>query len=445
MKTDIALQRYLERHIEPDLPSAPATPNRWQHALVIPVYDEPPEFIQTLAKLRSNHKVLVIVVLNRPDSDNNTQVNSPLRDAIGELTKSKNCADKTLDIFQLHGSVELYCYDMEKTKGPNPSAQGVGLARKVGCDIALLWQSQGAISGNWICSSDADSRLPDDYFDRLSNLENSVAAVYPYTHKPGPSKSVNRATTLYELKLHQYVLGLRYAHSPYAYHTLGSCIAVHRLHYAQVRGYPKRSGGEDFYLLNKLAKLGTITSLNGKCISITSRASHRVPFGTGPATEKIIAEDGGEASAIFYHPQCFEALRVILKLVEQFRLRNPEKLEPILVDSGLSTKLAKTTAACLHSMNIANAIEHCRKHGKTESQFIRQFHQWFDGFRTLKFIHAIRDASLPMVSLRESMNLQPCLFPNTTNAQMNTEAIRSSVLRDKAWLTDSMPTSPYEE
>jgi len=232
MKTDIALQRYLERHIEPDLPDAPVTFNRWQHVLVIPVYDEPPEFIQTLAQLKPSDRVLVIIVLNRPDSDTNSQVNSPLRNALVNLARVEGITDSNLHILQLNSSVDLYCYDMESTKGPNPSAQGVGLARKVGCDIALLWQSQGAISGDWICSSDADARLPEDYFPRLRNLKNSVAAVYPYTHKPGPEESINQATALYELRLHQYVRGLHYAQSPYAYHTLGSCIAVRHKHYA---------------------------------------------------------------------------------------------------------------------------------------------------------------------------------------------------------------------
>ena len=78
----------------------------------------------------------------------------------------------------------------------------------------------------------------------------------------------NTATALYELRLHHYVLGLEYAGSPYAYHTLGSCLAVKADAYAQVRGFPKRAGAEDFYLLNKLAKLGAMPRLQGRCIRI---------------------------------------------------------------------------------------------------------------------------------------------------------------------------------
>ena len=43
-----------------------------------------------------------------------------------------------------------------------------------------------------------------------------------------------------------YVAGLAMAGSGYAHHSLGSTIAVHAKSYAAVRGYPKRSAGEDF-------------------------------------------------------------------------------------------------------------------------------------------------------------------------------------------------------
>ena len=62
---------------------------------------------------------------------------------------------------------------------------------------------------------------------------------------------------------------------------------------------------------------------------------------------------------------------------------------------GLDTDLALASSAVLHSMGLDHALAHCRRQGKSPEQFLRQFHQWFDGFRTLKFIHALRDAGLP--------------------------------------------------
>jgi hypothetical protein len=432
MKKDIALKRYLERHIEPGLPNAPQPPYHWQHVLVIPTYDESPELLRTLSSLHGSGKILVILVLNRPDSDPDATGNEPLRDAISQLESAYQDAESGLKVYRLSTSVELFCYDMETITGPSPAAQGVGLARKTGCDIALLWQHQNAINSDWICCSDADAQLPNDYFSRLEPAVNSAAAVFPFAHLADTSREVSEATALYELRLHHYVLGLQYAKSPYAYHTLGSCIAIKTQQYAQVRGYPKRSGGEDFYVLNKLAKVGSIAVLDGECIAIASRRSHRVPFGTGPAVEKIITENDVK---IFYHPECFESLRALLAVVPKLRECALEEFIPLLISQGLAPDLALLTFQALDKMNISKAIAHCLQHGKKEVQFVGQFNQWFDGFRTLKFIHAIRDSREGMMCLEELLKVQPALFPSSNSATTEVEPLLRKLRKEFGWTT----------
>lgn len=434
MKKDIALKRYLERHIEPDLPDIPQGINHWQHVLAIPVYDESPELLRSLSRLHASEQILAILVLNRPDSDSDTTRNKPLRDAISQLEPVHQDTEHDLKVYRLSTSVELFCYDMEAIKGPSPAAQGVGLARKIGCDIALLWQHQGAISSDWICCSDADALLPKDYFCRLKAAPNSSAAVFPFAHRPGISKDVSEATALYELRLHHYVLGLNYAKSPYAYHTLGSCIAIKHQQYAQIRGYPKRSGGEDFYVLNKLAKVGSIACLDGECISIASRRSHRVPFGTGPAVEKII---NGNDEEIFYHPECFESLRVLLAVVPKLRECGLDELTPLLTSQGLAPDLALLTSQTLDKMNISKTIKHCLQHGKTERQFVSQFNQWFDGFKTLKFIHAIRDDRGGMMCLEELLKVEPALLPSSGSATTEVETLLGNIRKEFGWTTET--------
>jgi len=441
MKKDVALKRYLERHIEPGLPDAPDRGGRWQNVLVVPAYDESPELLDTFSRLTGSDPTLIILVLNRPDSDPDTQINSALRNAVKSLPSCIEDVKNGIAVHHLCNSVELFCHDLEQLNGPGPAAQGVGLARKVGCDIALLWQSQGAISSEWICCTDADARLPSNYFSRLEQCNKATAAaVYPFAHIPGDSDEINRATALYELRLHHYVLGLQYAESPYAYHTLGSCIAVRCLRYAQVRGYPKRSGGEDFYLLNKLAKLAPVVSLDGECISLQSRASQRVPFGTGPATEQIISEGAGNDSVLFYHPHCFEALRAFLAVAGRFKIIPLQNLSQFLVEEGLSSALGKAAENTLLTMGLEAAIKHCREHGKSTGQFLRQFHQWFDGFRTLKFIHAIRDKGWPMQNLQGLGKLQPQLFPTAIEAPLDIESIRASIRDEWHWTIDNSYT-----
>ena len=223
MSADTARQRYLLRHIEPGLPSCPRHASTWNNVLVIPAYGESISLLDRLAaQPASDGRALVILVLNRPDSEPDAQVNTPLRCAVEALAAQ---ADPALRRLNQHS--DLYLYDLDKLRGALPAAEGVGLARKIGCDTAFKWICDGAISGRWICSSDADATLPPGYFHALAGLPaTTAAATYPFRHTAGADSACDAATVLYELRLHHYVLGLEYAGSPYAYHSLGSCLAV---------------------------------------------------------------------------------------------------------------------------------------------------------------------------------------------------------------------------
>ena len=96
----------------------------------------------------------------------------------------------------------------------------------------------------------------------------------------------------------------------YGFTTIGSLITVNPEHYAKVRGFPKRDAAEDFYLLNKMAKVGAVRSIQAPIVEIEARLSTRVPFGTGPALAKIL--ESGIEDYLFYHPMVFEELRAFL-------------------------------------------------------------------------------------------------------------------------------------
>jgi hypothetical protein len=272
--------------------------------------------------------------------------------------------------------------------------------------------SEGAISGRWICSTDADATLPPGYFQQLENVPAGAAgATFPFWHAPGDDESCNLATALYELRLHHYVRGLEYAGSPYAFHTLGSCLAVSFEGYAQVRGFPQRSAGEDFYLLNKIAKTGPVIRLAGDCIELASRHSQRAPFGTGAAVAKIITAANPEALPLFYHPACFAALRAALAAAAQLARQTRADVPALLAAQEIDPLLQQACSNTLDAMGLAAALDHCRRQGRSPEQFLRQFNQWFDGLRSLRFIHGIRDGGWPNCSLAELDGLAPGLWP----------------------------------
>ncbi len=426
--------RYFDRHIEPDLPEIPANVARWRNVLVIPAYDESPELLDTLSKsLLGPERVLVILVLNRPESSGDARCNNPLREAIEQR---KNSSGNTPGLLKLNQYCDLYAHDMERLRGPSPAKEGVGLARKVGCDIALSWWHQGHMESDWICSSDADATLPQDYFERLRSApEKTAAATFPFQHMPGPDYEVNLATRLYELRLHHYVLGLYFAGSGYAYHTLGSTLAVKCESYARVRGFPRRAGGEDFYLLNKIAKTGAVERLGGQCIELESRASTRVPFGTGPAVGKIV--EGGEQTEqpLFYHPQCFSALRAVLATVPALRKTSALELPTLLRQHSLDTDLAQACYEALINLGLEAILEHCIRQSKSAKQFTSQFHQWFDGFRTLKFIHALRERGWKDQNLKGLSHITPTLWPCQSDQWLSADGLRIAIHEHWDWDT----------
>ena len=429
MRDSVALQRYLQRHIEAGLPKHGFTQCKWQQVLVLPAYREASSLLEGLRKLpQGPGRSLVILVLNRPDSDPDPRANSELRTAIQKQTMQPDDPG-ALPLVCLNSHTDLYLHDMEAQGGPIPESQGVGLARKTGCDLALQWMVTGAVSGDWICCIDADGTLPLDYFEQLNSAApDSVAAVFPFRHIAGGETACDTATALYELRLHHHVLGLEYAGSPYAYHTLGSCMAVRATSYAQVRGFPKRAGAEDFYLLNKLAKLGPIARLQGSCIRIQSRPSSRAPFGTGPAVKNIVAAEKPGEAAIFYHPRCYEALRALLTGLPELAQTPGQNIAALLVRQGLQTGVAEQSHQALTTLGLESALEHCQQQSTSSAQFQRQFHQWFDAFRTLKLIHAVRDAGWPQQSLAQLDGLQPEIWPTVNESPRTVELLRTNAL-----------------
>jgi hypothetical protein len=430
MDDSVALRRYLERHKETGLPGLGGDSPRWRQVLVLPAYRESPALLDDLRQLPAGPgRSLVILVLNRPDRDKDPLANAGLRARIQQLMQ--DTGEGAPPLLPLNDHSDLYLLDLETLHGATPASQGVGLARKAGCDLALEWMAQGIIGGEWICCTDADARLPDDYFTRLERIDaNAVAAVFPFLHMADGPDTCERATALYELRLHHHVLGLEYAGSPYAYHSLGSCLAFSSSAYARVRGFPRRAGAEDFYLLNKLAKLGTVARPGGRPVRITSRLSARVPFGTGPAVQAIAARKQPEAAPVFYHPFCYEVLRALLDALPRLATQPAQDLAALLGQQGLSPGQARLAHDKLQALGLQKCLEHCRRQAGSSAQFLRYFHEWFDAFVVLKFIHALRDDGWPMQSLAQLEKIEPGLWPSP---ERDVGGLRKGIAQHWGW------------
>ena len=60
-----------------------------------------------------------------------------------------------------------------------------------------------------------------------------------------------------------------------------------------------------------------------------------------------------------------------------------------------------TWVAVLKSMGIDKALAHASQHSKDSDDFSRHLHTWFDGFRTLRFVHCLRERHFSSIGLTQ--------------------------------------------
>jgi len=166
------------------------------------------------------------------------------------------------------------------------------------------------------------------------------------------------------------------------------------LAYCQARGFPKRSAGEDFYLLNKLAKLGRVTYLDNVVIKLDARPSQRGPFGTGPAVQHIMQLESKGLDYAYYHPEIFTELKTVLKAFESL-WKNKQHPQAWLAELSQISQQALTHVGLLSFITKQSTAK--------QEQFEKQLVVWFDSFKTLKFIHALRDLGLENMPLEKAI------------------------------------------
>ncbi len=403
--TGKAVRQYLQHYAEPESHDtenwSQQGKSSYQHVVVIPAYQEDESFIhRALQAGWFRQRVLLIVVINQPDTITDTAAQQQLFRQIldyGIVIWQRN--NLTLlnpgDNAQRVGSHILL---VDRFTTPILARQGVGLARKIGADLALALIANGTIHSKWICSTDADAILPNDYFSVLATLDPQwTAACYNFKHVAG-SSAIRQATKIYEQAMRYYVAGLQQAGSPYAHFTIGSILAFKATAYAGVRGFPRRAAGEDFYLLNKLVKTGTVGQITSTTVQLQARLSERVPFGTGMSAANIMQLTARGKPFCYYHPQTFVALKQVLEHFSSlWEVRhNPE--------SWLK-QLPTESAILLLKAGLITFVEKQQQY-RSKQQFDRQLMNWFDGLKTLQFIHGLRDSVYPDVPLEFQQSAQ---------------------------------------
>ena len=414
----MTIAKYLSRHAEPEARAAASLPGAFGHVLVVPAYGEGRSLFEMLGSVPQGPAgdTLIVVVLNaREDSPPaihaaNAEVRDRLMTAAANPARELAASPAVTELPMAHGRLVLI--DRAAPGSFLPEGEGVGLARKIGNDFALALQAERRVASSWIHNTDGDVVLPNDYFDqigRLSEAGRQDTAVYFFEHRFAEDPDLAEAGRLYEISLRYDTLGLAWAGSPYAYEAMGSCIAVRPEAYAAVRGFPRKDAAEDFYFLNKVAKVGAVHRLAGTPLLLEGRVSDRVPFGTGKALGDLVAKPRARSGFRLYHPMVFAHLAAWLSVLER-TARSGGRVDLAVEELPRDNPFfqAGLLIEALERMGAFVAVrEAIEKSSGDPATMLRHFHAWFDAFRTRKLIHALRDGGLPSPGYHEALAEAP--------------------------------------
>ncbi|KKK57882.1 hypothetical protein LCGC14_3050030, partial [marine sediment metagenome] len=103
-----------------------------------------------------------------------------------------------------------------------------------------------------------------------------------------------------------------------------------------------------------------------------------------------------------YHPDSFlylQFLQQLLTTVAAEPMAISQAIDQVSTKNASSIDLAQLRST-LGSIKINAALEHSYKQGHNPAARLQHLHHWFDGFKTLKFIHHLRDHCLGSISFR---------------------------------------------
>jgi hypothetical protein len=410
-----AISCYLSQSAEPEAALVERFDGSFGHAVEVPAYAETDSLFETLGSVPEGPfgEVLIVVVLNaRADSPPDVHdMNRIAREKIAAAALESRAIAKAPD-------ADLFSYPRGKVlridrASPGhflPAGQGIGLARKIGCDLMLALAASGRLASPWIHATDADVRLPNDYFEQIGrvSLERTSAAVYSFEHRFPPEEDLARAGRLFEISLRYNVLGLAWAGSPYAYQSLGSCLAIAPRAYAEVGGFPQVNAIEDVTIANDLAKIGSIERLAGAPIGLEGRISARVPVSTGQALSKLVAKKEAAAGFELHHPIVFAHLAAWLRVLGAIARRGGDLEAPLdELPRGNPFFRADLLEESLGQMGAFEAVREAIAQPGDEETVLRRLHAWFDAFRTRRLMDDLRDGGLVSLPLRKALSEAP--------------------------------------
>jgi len=363
----------------------------FQKIIVVPSIAESDNLPALIKSLEKNdklqlHSTLLLIVVNNAVSSSN-EVKEDNKKTLKFLRKLKT---------KLNLSFIDACSPGKEMDDKNA---GVGLARKIGMDLALTKFDYLSLNKNIMICTDADCTVDSNFLIEIAddfNRNNYEAAAVNFAHNISGNDSETKAIICYEIFLRYYVIGLSFAKSEYSFHTIGSTMICTPEAYVKVEGMNKYKAAEDFYFLEKLAKIYPIGEIKTTFVHPSKRASWRVPFGTGQSIERYLSNKRNEYQ--LYDPKSFVILKNWLEIY----------FDQSLLDQQSLIKISRNIHPALHlflnEQGFEKFIHRVLLNNKNAAEIDKQKHYWFDAFRTLKLIHYLRDIVYPNINMFDAID-----------------------------------------
>ena len=366
-------KKYIQKHEGYNKYSVPSDFN-YGMVVVIPCFDEP-DLSTTLKSLMqctpTQHPIGVLVVINSSELSEETAIKT-----------NRKTNDELIAFANEHNQSGLSFHALLCENLPRKHA-GVGLARKIGMEWAVRGFLQSRNSEGVIISLDADCTVSDNYLCSIENQFKTYSTnccVLNFHHRTlGDNVALRSAIDQYEQYIWYFRNALKAVDFPYYFHTIGSAFAVSADAYIRSGGIGRQQGGEDFYFLQKVFFLGKTVELMKTYVYPEARYSERIPFGTGPALEKIATSEDGLVRV--YSVESFQALKSFFLLRLQF-YKQPQEVVQVLVE-----KLHISVQQFLSENNLLSAINDCNENSATAATFQKRFFHHFDAFTIIKYLN----------------------------------------------------------
>ena len=376
-------------------------------AIVVPAIAEYDNLIILLNSLSGNefnkgYGVAVIFVINSTE----TSSHEVKADNKKTLRLFRKILDKNFSYHPIVGKINstnltIGFIDVSSEGKEMPGKTGgVGFARKIGMDLALTIFDYSKPGKKIIVCLDADCTVEKNYIEEIIhsfNTKNINAATINYEHPLPEDEEKLEAIICYEIFLRYYELGLKYAGSDYYFQAIGSTIVCDHEAYIKVEGMNKKKAAEDFYFLEKLIKNYAIQRIKSTKVFPAGRPSWRVPFGTGQRINRFLSKSQNEY--LLYDPESFTILK---KWLELFNGKNTFPPKDYLEKAK---EIHPELFNFLSQQNFEKDWEKITANSKDEKHLHSQKVKWFDGFRTLKFIHHLRDTTFPQINMFDALDI----------------------------------------